>query len=238
MGERTVVAGRHDQVAEGLARTKARIERACETAGRDPGEVTLVVVTKTFPASDVRLLHELGVRDVGENRHPEAGDKAAACADLDLRWHFVGQLQTNKARVVAGYADVVHSLDRARLATGLAKGVPDGETLDCLVQVSLDPPSAQGRGGAAPSDAPSIAEAIAAHDRLRLRGVMAVAPLGADPDEAFSRLLGVSQTLRERWPEADAVSAGMSGDLEAAVRHGATHVRVGSAILGTRPAAR
>lgn len=231
-------AGRREQIATGLERTRARIERACEAAARDPGEVTLVVVTKTFPASDVRLLHELGVRDVGENRHPEAGDKAAACADLDLRWHFVGQLQTNKARVVATYADVVHSVDRARLVTALAKGVPDARMLDCLVQVSLDLPPAAGRGGAMPSDVAAIADAIAADDALRLRGVMAVAPLGVDPDEAFARLRDVSAALRERWPSAGAISAGMSGDLEAAVRLGATHVRVGSAILGTRPAAR
>ena len=214
------------------------MQRACEAAGRDPGEVTLVVVTKTFPASDVRLLHELGVRDVGENRHPEAGAKADACADLDLRWHYVGQLQTNKARVVAGYADVVHSVDRVRLVDALARGVPEGRVLDCLVQVSLDLPSARGRGGALPSDVPSIAAAVESSEMLRLCGVMAVAPLGADPDEEFARLAEASHALRERWPVAEAISAGMCGDREAAVRLGATHVRVGSAILGTRPAAR
>ena len=225
-------------MAAGLAETSQRLRRACEAVGRDPDEVTLVVVTKTFPASDVRLLHSLGVRDVGENRHPEAGVKADACSDLDLRWHYIGQLQTNKARVVAGYADVVHSVDRVRLVDALARGVPDGRVLDCLVQVSLDVPSALGRGGAPPSDVQSIAAAVDASQTLRLRGVMAVAPLGSDPEEAFARLAQASRDLRERWPAAEAISAGISGDLEAAVRHGATHVRVGSAILGTRPAAR
>lgn len=229
---------RREQIAVGLAETTERIERACRAAGRDPAEVTLVVVTKTFPACDVRLLHSLGVRDVGENRHPEAADKAADCADLDLRWHYVGQLQTNKAKVVAGYADVVHSIDRARLVDTLARS-RNGQPLDCLIQVSLDDPStATGRGGADPAVVTDLAATVVGYDALRLRGVMAVAPLDADPDEAFARLRAISDELRVQWPDAAWISAGMSGDLEAAVRHGATHVRVGSAILGTRPPAR
>ena len=196
-------------------------------------------MTKTFPATDVRHLWQLGVPDVGENRHPEAGEKAAACADLDLRWHFVGQLQTNKARLVADYADVVHSVDRARLVTALARGADPGCPVDCLVQVSLDPPGHEsGRGGVPGDEVAGLAGEIAAHDALRLRGVMAVAPPADDPDQAFARLTAVSEHLRTSWPQATWVSAGMSGDLEAAVLHGATHVRVGSAILGTRPPAR
>ncbi len=230
---------RRRQLADGLARTHQRIERACEHAGRRPGDVTLVVVTKTFPADDVRHLHALGVRDVGENRHPEAGDKAAATADLDLRWHFIGQLQTNKAKAVAGYAHAVHSLDRARLARVLHEGAQAHDrVLDVLVQVSLDEPDAAGRGGLAPADVPALASAVAALASLRLRGVMAVAPLGGDPAAAFARLAAVSATLRHEHPEASWVSAGMSGDLEAAIEHGATHVRVGSAILGSRPTPR
>ncbi len=230
--------GRRGAITAGLAATHARIEAACADAGRRPDEVTLVVVTKTFPADDVRHLHALGVRDVGENRHPEAGDKAAATADLDLRWHFVGQLQTNKARAVAEYASAVHSLDRAKLAHALAAGASAaGRTLDVLVQVSLDD-DVTGRGGAVPADVPALAALVAAHPSLRLRGVMAVAPLGADPGPAFARLAQVSEVLRTDHPEATWVSAGMSGDLEAAVRHGATHVRVGSAILGSRPTPR
>lgn len=233
---------RRAQIAAGLAQTRQRIAAACASAGRDPSEITLVVVTKTFPASDVEHLHALGVRDVGENRHPEAADKAAACAALGLHWHYVGQLQTNKAKVVAGYADVVHSVDRIRLVRALASGRAAASTtapLDCLVQVSLDPPqAASGRGGAAPGEVAELADAIAEHDTLRLRGLMAVAPLDGDPDEAFAALAEQSAALRRRWPQATWISAGMSGDLEAAVRHGATHVRVGSAILGTRPTAR
>jgi pyridoxal phosphate enzyme (YggS family) len=232
------MAERREQIAAGLTETAQRIERACQASGRDPGEVTLIVVTKTFPASDVRLLHSLGVRDVGENRHPEAADKAADCADVDLRWHYVGQLQTNKAKAVAGYADVVHSIDRARLVDKLARS-RNGQPLDCLIQVSLDDPGTSGgRGGAERDDVADLAGRVAAHDMLRLRGVMAVAPLDADPDQAFARLRTISDDLCAQWPQASWISAGMSGDLEAAVRHGATHVRVGSAILGTRPPAR
>ena len=228
---------RRDEIAEGLRQARDRIARACSEAGRDPDDVTLIVVTKTFPAADVRHLHALGVRDVGENRHPEAREKAADCADLDLRWHFVGQLQTNKAKAVAGYADVVHSVDRERVVDAIARGRTGSAPVDCLIQVSLDDDAARGRGGAPPADVLDLAAVIADHDNLRLRGVMAVAPLGGDPDAAFARLQAISLDLRSRRPQASWISAGMSGDLEAAVRNGATHVRVGSAILGTRPPA-
>jgi pyridoxal phosphate enzyme (YggS family) len=231
---------RREDVAAGLAATRARIEAACTDAGRHPDEVTLVVVTKTFPASDVRHLYALGVRDVGENRHPEAGRKAAETADLQLRWHFIGQLQTNKAKAVAGYAAAVHSVDRLKLVHALAAGAEAAERdLDVLVQVSLDPEeTAAGRGGVDPHEVAPLAAAVAASRRLVLRGVMAVAPLGADPDVAFARLAETSAAVRAVHPAATWVSAGMSADLEAAVRHGATHVRVGSAILGTRPTPR
>ena len=234
------MSDRRTQIATGLARTRERIASGCRAAGRDPGEVTLVVVTKTFPADDVRHLHALGVRDVGENKHPEAGQKAAATADLDLRWHFVGQLQTNKAKAVASYAAAVHSVDRARLVRALSAGAQaHGRTLDCLVQVSLDPAeAAAGRGGAAPDDVAALADLVAGSTGLRLRGVMAVAPLGLDPDPAFARLRELGAAVASDHPGAHWVSAGMSADLEAALRHGATHVRVGSAILGSRPSPR
>lgn len=227
---------REQELADGLARVRERVARACAEAGRDPEGVTLVVVTKFFPASDVRLLAGLGVREVAENRHQEAEVKAEECADLGLRWHFVGGLQSNKAAAVARYADCVQSVDRAKLVGGLSRGaVERGRDLDVLVQVSLDPPDAEGRSGAAAADLPALVDRVLEADGLRLRGVMAVAPLGGDPDEAFARLADVAADVCRAAPDATWVSAGMSGDLEQAVRHGATHLRVGSAVLGPRP---
>lgn len=230
---------RRERIGANLAALRKRIGAACAAAGRSPEEVTVVAVTKTFPASDVRILAEWGITDVGENRDQEAAPKAAACADLDLRWHFVGQLQTNKARSVARYADVVHSLDRARLASALGRHArAEGREVECLVQVDLDPASRAGvlgpRGGADPRDALAVADAVAAEDGLVLGGVMAVAPREGDPAEAFARLGAVAAGVRDRYPRARTVSAGMSGDLEAAVHRGATHLRVGTALLDDR----
>jgi hypothetical protein len=225
---------RRTRLAEALAVVRARIDAACRDAGRDPAGLTLVVVTKTHPADDIRLLAGLGVADVGENRDQEAGAKAAELADLDLRWHFVGQLQTNKARSVVRYAHLVHSVDRPQLADSLGRAAAAaGRQLPCLVQVSLD--EEPGRGGCPPAGVPALADRIAGTEGLRLDGVMAVAPLGADPRPAFERLAGVAQRLRAAHPGAAVVSAGMSGDLEHAVACGATHLRVGSAVLGQRP---
>jgi uncharacterized pyridoxal phosphate-containing UPF0001 family protein len=274
-----LTADRRAQLAANLDEVRGRIARACSAAGRDPAAVTLVAITKTYPASDVRLLAELGVTDVGENKDQEAAAKAAA-VQAPLRWHFVGQLQRNKAKSVARYADVVESVDSLRLVAALSKAAVAHRTspLDVLIQVSLDgDPS---RGGAiastdfslsAPSSLPSassipsvnvsslsvpipassdisgfpeppdderdfsrVAEAVAGADGLRLGGVMAVAPIGWDPDRAFGILATLATRLRERYPRATAVSAGMSGDLEAAIRHGATHVRIGTSLLGMR----
>jgi pyridoxal phosphate enzyme (YggS family) len=225
---------RRDDLTAGLRRVRARIDGACAAAGRDPAKITLVVVTKTFPASDVRLLAELGVTDVGENRHQEAEPKAAECAGLPVRWHFVGQLQTKKAAAVAGYASAVHSVDRVRVANALARGAEAADRqVECFVQVSLD--DAPGRGGATGAEVLEVADRVAAAESLRLAGLMAVAPLDADPNPAFARLAEVAQRVQTRHPAARSVSAGMSGDLEAAIAHGATHLRVGSAILGKRP---
>lgn len=228
---------RRDEIARNLDHVRERIASACRTAGRDPGEITLTVVTKYFPASDVRLLAELGVTDVGENRHQEAEAKVAECADLPLRWHFIGHLQSNKAAAVAAYADVVESVDRVKLVGGLQKGAHQrGGQVDCLVQVSLDPEGGgAGRSGAALADVVAVAEAIAAAGALRLRGVMGVAPLGEDPAPAFAKLVEVAEQVHLVEPAATWVSAGMSGDLEAAIEAGATHVRIGSAVLGARP---
>ncbi|MEU8518563.1 YggS family pyridoxal phosphate-dependent enzyme [Streptomyces sp. NBC_01216] len=235
------MTGRKAELAENLARVERRIAAACAAAGRAREEVTLIVVTKTYPASDVRSLHELGVRDVAENRDQDAAPKAAACADLDLRWHFVGQLQTNKVRSVMSYADVVQSVDRLRLVTALSSAAEkSGRELGCLVQVALDAESgARGdRGGVAPDGIEELAAAVAAAPGLRLDGLMTVAPL-AGPyagrrRAAFERLMDLSTALRTTRPAANMVSAGMSADLEDAVAAGATHVRVGTAVLGVR----
>jgi len=230
------VAGqlRRGQLQQGLSAVQARIAAACGQAGRDPAAVHLVVVTKTYPASDVAALADLGVRDFGESRDQEAAPKAAALLAKGLRWHFIGRLQSNKARHVAQYAHVVHSLDRLSLVLPLDHGAEQaGRRVDCLLQVSLDgDPS---RGGARAAELPALAAAVAARTHLRVRGIMAVAPVGSDPWRVFAALPGLSAALREDHPHADMVSAGMSGDLEAAVAHGATHLRVGSAVLGARP---
>ena len=205
-------------------------------AGRHADEVTLVVVTKFFPASDVRILAGLGVTDVGENRHPEAADKQAECRDLDLRWHFIGGLQSNKAAVIGSYADVVESVDRVKLVGPLQRGAHErSHEVDVLLQVSLDPPHHEGRSGADVADLADLAEAVDEAGRLRLRGLMAVAPLGEDPATAFGRLAEIRADFCSQRPGATWLSAGMSNDFEAAIEAGATHVRVGSAILGPRP---
>ncbi len=228
--------GRAEEISERLARVRARIAAACAAAGRDPAEVTLIAVTKTFPVSDIAVLARLGVTDVGENRDQEAAPKAAECAalGLPLRWHFVGQLQVNKAASVVRYASVVHSVDRPRLVAALgARARAAGRVITCLIQVSLD--AAPGRGGAPPAAVPALAAAVAAEEGLALGGVMAIAPLGEPPRPAFRRLREVAERVRAEHPEAFMVSAGMSGDLDEAIAEGATHVRVGTALLGGRP---
>ncbi|MGI9197405.1 MAG: YggS family pyridoxal phosphate-dependent enzyme [Candidatus Nanopelagicales bacterium] len=226
---------RTGEIQANLEDVRARIARACEAVGRDPGEITLIVVTKTWPVEDVERLAALGVHDVGENRDQEASVKVAATRGLGLRWHFVGQLQTNKAASVAGYASLVHSVDRTSLVGALEKGAARADrTLDCLVQVNLAPDTG-GRGGTPAAMAGEIAAAIAQAPHLRLRGVMGVAPLDGDAAGAFATLAEVLAQLREQYPDLDVMSAGMSDDLDEAVAAGATHLRVGSAILGRRP---
>jgi PLP dependent protein len=222
------------EIAGRLAVVRDRIARACAAADRAPEEVTLVAVTKTYPADDVVRLAELGVLDVGENRDQDAAPKARAVAERDVpvRWHFVGHLQRNKCRSVVEYATAVHSVDSLRLATALGEAAERaGRTIGVLVQVSLDGDPA--RGGAT-TELPAIAEHVSASGALELKGVMAVAPVHWDPDRAFSRLREMSEELRRTHPEAVWISAGMSADLESAVNHGSTHVRVGTALLGNR----
>jgi len=237
-----------------LAAVRARIAAACAAAHRDPAEITLVAVTKTFPVSDIMLLGQLGVTDIGENKDQEAAPKAAACAaaGLAVRWHFVGQLQVNKAASVAGYADLVHSVDRLRLAEALGRRArAAGRVIGCLVQVSLDDPGqpdghgsagrdgagrdGAGRGGAEPGQVAELAGAIAAQEGLRLAGVMGIAPLGKPARPAYARLRTIAETVRSAYPAAQVISAGMTADMDEAIAEGATLVRIGTALLGGRP---
>ncbi|HEU0257689.1 MAG TPA: YggS family pyridoxal phosphate-dependent enzyme [Microbacteriaceae bacterium] len=226
-------------LSERLTVVRERIQAAARLAGRDPAEITLIAVTKFHPASLVRDLAALGQRDVGENRDQEAHAKAGELASLGLHWHFIGQLQTNKARRVVSYAHAVHSVDRPRLvdaldaAVGGENGPANGGPLDCFLQVSLD--GSPGRGGVTPDGLLPLAQQVLAAAGLRLRGLMAVAPLGEDPDPAFEHLRLLSLRLRRLAPEANAISAGMSHDFEKAIAHGATHLRIGTAITGIRP---
>ncbi|MFH8292089.1 YggS family pyridoxal phosphate-dependent enzyme [Streptomyces sp. NPDC018059] len=233
---------RRAQLAANLAQVEERIAAACAAAGRKREEVTLIVVTKTYPASDVRILSELGVRHVAENRDQDAAPKAAQCTDLPLTWHFVGQLQTNKVRSVVGYADLVQSVDRPKLVTALSAAAVRAEReLGCLIQVALDAEeNGRGeRGGVGPGGIDELADLVAGAPGLRLDGLMTVAPLtgpyAGRQQAAFERLMEFATLMRAAHPAANMVSAGMSADLEQAVAAGATHVRVGTAVLGVRP---
>lgn len=225
-----------DSLAGRLAAVQSGLADAARSAGRSPDELTLIVVTKFHPASLVRDLAELGVRDVGENRHQEAQLKSSELASLDLRWHFIGQLQTKKARQAAGYAHAIHSIDRERLVDAL-RTAEVTRPIDAFVQVNLteDP----GRGGASPAELERIAERVLETPTLRLRGVMAVAPLPEEEEaaSAFARLRGYSERLRALAPDASDISAGMTHDYVEAIAAGATHLRIGSAITGNRPIA-
>ncbi|MFC8304205.1 YggS family pyridoxal phosphate-dependent enzyme [Specibacter sp. NPDC057265] len=241
------------ELATRLGAVQARIASATAASGRSDTPA-LIVVSKFHPAADVLRLHGLGVRDLGENRDQEAAAKAAAVAASGLRWHFIGQLQSNKAKSVAAYAHSVQSIDRPALVAALGKAVQARQqhsgrpALRCHVQLDLSgaypqlpsapPLPAGGRGGAAPSELERLAELIAGTEGLELAGLMAVAPLGVPPEAAFELLARASAELVKQHPQAKAVSAGMSHDLEAAIAAGATHLRVGSDILGPRPTVR
>ncbi|HEY9497758.1 MAG TPA: YggS family pyridoxal phosphate-dependent enzyme [Terrimesophilobacter sp.] len=225
-------SGTNDELADRLEAIRAGVADAAREAGRHPGEITTIVVTKFHPESLVRELHALGVRDFGESRHQEARLKAAGVADLDLSWHFVGQLQTKKARQAREYASIIHSVDRAGLVDALGSVE---STVDCFIQLNLsDDP---GRGGVAPAALEQLVEKVQATDGLRLLGVMAVAPLGEEPRRAFSRVRSASDRVRSLVPDATAISAGMSADYRPAILEGATHLRIGTAITGIRPVA-
>ncbi|GLU90240.1 YggS family pyridoxal phosphate-dependent enzyme [Agromyces sp. NBRC 114283] len=218
------------ELAERLAAVRTGISDAATAAGRSPEELTTIVVTKFHPASLVRELFELGVRDVGENRHQEAQAKAAELAEPELRWHFVGQLQSKKARQVRAYASVIHSIDRTALVDVLRS---EETSVDCFVQLNLtDDP---GRGGVAPTELEPLVEHVLATPGLRLLGLMAVAPLDEPARPAFARMRELSERVQRLAPEAGALSMGMSHDYADAIAEGATHLRIGTAITGNRP---
>lgn len=234
---------RRAALARSLDEVRARIDAAARAAGRDPGEVSLLAVTKTWPASDVAHLVDLGLADFGENKEQEGAAKAAELSALRpgaaVRWRVVGRLQRNKARSLVRWAHAVDSVDSARLVDALDRAAGNareaGERsapLAVLVQVSLD--DAPGRGGATIADVPALADRVAQSEHLSLDGVMTVAPQHAEPAEAFATFAEVAARVRAAHPDATTLSAGMSGDLEAAIEHGSTCVRVGTALLGAR----
>jgi pyridoxal phosphate enzyme (YggS family) len=226
------VAANDESLTERLAGVRAQVVDAAREAGRDAAEITTIVVTKFHPASLIRELAALGVRDVGENRQQDAGPKAAELHDLDLAWHFIGQLQSNKVRAVLEYADAIHSVDRESLAAAIAAAaVP----VEVFLQLNLTDDA--GRGGVALADLEALARRVLETPSMLLRGVMAVAPLGEEPRAAFARVREASDRLRLIAPAANALSMGMSGDFREAVLEGATHLRIGTAITGIRPGA-
>jgi pyridoxal phosphate enzyme (YggS family) len=238
--------GRAEELATRLAAVRERIAAACRAAGRDPAEVELVAVTKTVPAEDVALLLDIGQAVFGENRVQEAGAKvervAALRPDARPRWYLIGGLQRNKANAAARWADRVESVDSTRVADALDRAVrrlldtgQRAAPLPVLLQFSVD--GDPRRGGAPEGELERLAEHVRVCAGLHLQGVMAVAPLGMDPDRAFSAAAAAADRVRARFPQATTLSAGMSGDLESAIRHGSGVVRVGTALVGERPLA-
>ncbi|MGH3718948.1 MAG: YggS family pyridoxal phosphate-dependent enzyme [Pseudonocardiaceae bacterium] len=238
------MACRRDELAAALVRVRERIAVACATAGRDPARVRLLPVTKNFPARDVALLAELGLLDAAEARDSEAVAKVAEVSALrptvGVRWHMVGRVQSNKSRSVARWAVQVQSVDSARLVEVLNRAarvaMQAGHrrgALGVLVQASLDGDPA--RGGCPLPQLEALADRVAAASHLRLEGVMGVVPLGVDLGAAFAQLGAAAQRLRRSHAGAVELSSGMSGDLEQAIAHGSTCVRVGTALLGDRP---
>jgi pyridoxal phosphate enzyme (YggS family) len=222
------MSSRAAEISANLQAITARIVSAAESAGRDPEEITLIAVTKTFPVSDVKILYELGVRDFGENRDQEGSVKFSELPE-DSNWHFQGQIQSNKLKSIATWADVVHSIDDVSHAKKLSSLVG---AKDIFVQVSLD--GLPGRGGVNPEQLLEFLDEVTAPTNLKVRGLMAVAPLDEPPLEAFKRLKTLSETVIKTHPNTWEISAGMSNDFEAAISQGATHIRIGSQILGVR----
>lgn len=243
----TGAPSRESDLATALAALQDRLSRAARDAGRDVADIALLPITKFFPASDVAILWRLGCRVFGESREQEASAKIAEFAELtaadDVRWHMVGQIQRNKAKAIAAWADTVHSLSTEKVAAALDRGVAhaidDGvrsTPMRVFVQISLDGDTS--RGGVDigdPGAIDALCDQVAEAAGLRLAGLMAIPPLGLDPDTAFAALAAEHHRVLHHHPDATELSAGMSQDLEAAVRHGSTCVRVGTALMGQRP---
>jgi len=230
------MSNRLANIQSNLEKINSRIAEACSRSKRNISEITLIAVTKTYPASDVDLLKQLGIENVGENKDQEASGKISQVKEK-FSWHFIGQLQSNKAKSVVTYAELVHSVDRLSLAKELQKSASAiAKKQKVLIQVDLDqsgPDSS--RGGVWPADLAALAQFISQSENLELAGLMSVAPLGENPSEAFERLAQIRSDFLKNYPNAVILSAGMSEDLEAAIEHGATHLRIGSALLGERP---
>ena len=230
------MSNRLSEIQSNLEIIQTRIKNACSAAGRDISEITLIAVTKTYPASDVDLLKQLGIENVGENRDQEASSKKSEVKN-EFKWHFIGQLQSNKAKSVVNYADLIHSVDRWSLAKEIQKSAQGiNKVQPVLIQVDLDQSGPDPtRGGIWPAELSELAAAISQASHLELKGLMSVAPLGEKPELAFARLKDIRASFLKEHPQAQILSAGMSEDLEAAILHGATHLRIGSALLGERP---
>jgi pyridoxal phosphate enzyme (YggS family) len=230
------MSSRLSDIQSNLEIIQSRINKACSAAGRDISEITLIAVTKTYPASDVDLLKQLGIENVGENRDQEASSKKSEVKN-HFKWHFIGQLQSNKAKSVVNYADLIHSVDRWTLAKEIQKSAQGiNKVQPVLIQVDLDQSGPDPtRGGIWPEELNELAAAINQASHLELKGLMSVAPLGENPEHAFARLKEIRLAFLKDNPGAQILSAGMSEDLEAAILHGATHLRIGSALLGERP---
>lgn len=230
------MSNRLANIQSNLEKINSRIAQACSRSKRNISEITLIAVTKTYPASDVDLLKQLGIENVGENKDQEASGKISQVKEK-FSWHFIGQLQSNKAKSVVTYAELVHSVDRLSLAKELQKSASAiAKKQKVLIQVDLDQSGPDpSRGGVWPADLAALAQFISQSENLELAGLMSVAPLGENPSEAFERLAQIRSDFLKNYPNAVILSAGMSEDLEAAIEHGATHLRIGSALLGERP---
>lgn len=220
---------REEEVAANLGKVRTRMLEATRVSQRRLEDVTLIAVTKTYPSSDVKILSDLGIRNFAENRDSEGKLKSQ---DVPGIWHFQGQIQSNKISSIASWANVIHSLDDPRHLRLLSKAVAPQMKISIFIQVCLDPQP--GRGGALPQDLSPLAELVLHESAFKLEGLMAVAPLGENPESAFSRLAQIHSDFSQQFPMARSLSAGMSGDFEVAIKYGATHIRVGSSILGSR----